>query len=103
MRELPTFYTEVKEIRDAPKTIYSPVRTINISETNGDVFSDAKSEEIQWVDYVCSLSTFKPDTSWSVYHARKSSVSIQEPIINSINFSTSSSICCNTKYAETLY
>ena len=86
IRELPTFYTDFDEVNDPPGTFFSSVSTVNIPDdmTNStEVLNMAKPKELDWLTYVASLEDFAPDTSWSVYHARKHNSEIV-PYLNSI-------------------
>ena len=75
VKELPKFYTDFTEIKDPPETFFSSVPTVNISDdmiNSDEVMKDARREELQWLEHVTSLVQSVPDTSWSVYNARKS-------------------------------
>ena len=36
-----------------------------------EIFKVARMKKIEWLTYVAELNEFRPDTSWSVFNARK--------------------------------
>ena len=66
--ELPSFYTDVKEIADPPQAYYFTVSTVNIPENvnNSDPVSIMKKREREWVEDISSLTEFTSDSSWSI-------------------------------------
>ena len=87
VRELPSFFSDVKEIKDSPKTFYAPLLTVNIPDhmiDSTEILKIARIDEFQWLQFVSDLDTFEPYTSWSVYHSRKDVVQGREKCVNSI-------------------
>ena len=85
VRELPSFYTEFEGNKDPPGIFFSPVSTVNIPDTkaNATVLPNERKKKFDWLKHAASLSEFAPDTSWSVYNARRNKADIV-PYFNSI-------------------
>ena len=86
VRELPSFYTDIDEIKDPSSTFFLSVPTVNIPyEKYGStvVLDEARNKDVQWLSYVASISDFRPNTSWSVYNAWQDKSEVV-PILDSI-------------------
>ena len=87
VRELPCFYSDVKEIKDPSKTFSALKPSVSIPEQMMDsteVLKAARDNEFQWLLFVADLAEFEPNTSWSVYHSRKETVQGRVKSVNSI-------------------
>ena len=87
VRELPCFYSDVKEIKDPSKTFSALKPSVSIPEQMMDsteILKAARDKEFQWLLLVANLAEFKPNTSPSVYHSRKEAVQGRVKSVNSI-------------------
>ena len=86
VRELPCFYSDVKEIKDPSKTFSALKPSVSIPEQMMDlteILKAARDNEFQWVLLVADLAEFEPNTSWSAYHSRNEAVQGRVKSVNS--------------------
>ena len=87
VRELPTFYTEYKEINDLPDTVFAAVPTVTIplemTDFN-DILTVGRDKEFRWLQYVSDATETNSDLSWSVYNERRNDPINSEKSYNSI-------------------